>query len=227
MHLPARIRIGTSCPAPGVGGEPDRDIGLRRRLRVHALDLEIALVLAAHRVLGGQRPQRGNHPRLGVPPVGQARPVRRFGQHGGQHLEHVVLDHVPDGPGPVVEPAAVGDVERLGHRDLDALHVGPVEQRLDHRVGEPDEQHVLHGIKGQPVVDPEDRFFREVLVHGVVELPRTGQVVCRTASPPSPARPWSGPPWRFPWRCARTAGAAPPGRTGPGCRRRSASDIAL
>ena len=79
-------------------------------------------------------------------------------------------------PGPVVEPAAVGDVERLGHRDLDALHVGPVEQRLDHRVGEPDEEHVLHRVEGQPVVDPEDRVFGEVLVHGVVELPRAGQV---------------------------------------------------
>ena len=88
----------------------------------------------------------------------------------------MVLDHVPDGAGPVVEPAAVGDVERLGHRDLDALHVGPVEHRLDHRVGEPDEQHVLHRVEGQPVVDPEDRVFAEVLVHGLVELPRAGQV---------------------------------------------------
>ena len=101
---------------------------------------------------------------------------RRLGQHGGQHLQHVVLQHVADGAGPVVEPAAVGDVERLGHGDLDGVHVVPVQQRLDHRVGEPDEQHVLHRVEGQPVIDPEDGLFGEVLVHGVVELPRAGQV---------------------------------------------------
>ena len=113
---------------------------------------------------------------LGVSPAGKAVRAGRFGQDGRQHLEHVVLQHVPDGTGPVVEPAAVRDVERLGHGDLDVLHVGPVEQRLDHRVGEADEQHVLQRVEGQPVVDPEDGLFREVLVHGVVELPRAGQV---------------------------------------------------
>ena len=89
----------------------------------------------------------------------------------------MILDHVIDGSGPVVEPAAVRNVERLGHRDLDALHVGPVEQGLDHRVGEADEEHVLHGIKGQPVIDPEDCLFREVRVHRGVELLRAGDIV--------------------------------------------------
>jgi hypothetical protein len=120
---------------------------------------------------------------LGVPPGRQAGAARRLGQHGGQHLEHVVLEHVPDGAGLVVEPAAVRDVELLRHRDLDVVHVGAVEQRLDDRVGEPGEQDVLHRVEGQPVVDPEDRLFREVLVHGVVELRELARS-CRRASPP-------------------------------------------
>ena len=151
-------------------------IRLHGRIRVDAVYLAVALVLAAHRVLRGQRAQRVHHLLLGITPAGKAVRARRLGQHGRQHLEHMVLQHVPDGAGPVVEPAAVRDIERLGHGDLDVVHVGPVQQRLDHRVGEPDEQHVLHRVEGQPVVDPEDRLLREVLVHGVVELPRAGQV---------------------------------------------------
>ena len=145
-------------------------------LRVDPGDLVVALVLAADGVLRGQRGQRGHHAVLGVPPARKARPGRRFGQHGRQHLQHVVLQHVADRAGPVVEPAPVGDVERLGHGDLDVVHVGPVQQRLDHRVGEPDEQHVLHRVEGQPVIDPEDRLLTEVPVHRVVQLQRAGQV---------------------------------------------------
>ena len=37
--------------------------------------------------------------------------------------QEVVLEHVPDRPGPVVEGAAPLDPEVLGHRDLDVLDV--------------------------------------------------------------------------------------------------------
>ena len=163
-------------PPPTVGAEPDRDVRLHGRIGVDAVDLAVAVVLAAHRVFRGQRAQRVHHLVLGVPPGRQAGPARRLGQDGRQHLEHVVLEHVPDGPGPVVEPATVRDVELLRHRDLDVVHVGAVEQRLDHRVGETGEQDVLHGVEGQPVVNPEDRLFGEVLVHDVVQVLRTRQV---------------------------------------------------
>ena len=189
---------GHAGPAPGIGGQPDRDVGLHRRMRVDAVDVEVAVVLAADRVLRGQRAQRVHHLLLGVPPAGQARAGRRFGQHGGQHLEHVVLQHVPDGAGPVVEPAAVGDVERLGHGDLDVVDVVAVQQRLDDRVGEPGEQHVLHRVEGQPVVDPEDGLLREVLVHGVVELLRAGQVGAERLLHHDPGAAGPGPRWRSP-----------------------------
>ena len=40
----------------------------------------------------------------------------------------------------------VPDAERLGHRDLDALHVAPVEQRLGHRFGEAGKRHDLRRV---------------------------------------------------------------------------------
>src|ERR1700734_414155 len=63
--------------------------------------------------------------RIGTPdqrhPLALTGPALRFGQHGREHLEHMVLEHVPDGAGSVVEPAAVRDVELLRHRDLDVV----------------------------------------------------------------------------------------------------------
>ena len=104
------------------------------------------------------------------------RTVRRLRHHGGQHLQHVVLDDVPDGAGVVVEPAAVGHVEGLRHGDLDALDIVAVEQRLDHRVGEPREHHTVQRIQAQPVVHPVDVVLGEVFVHGRVERLRAGQI---------------------------------------------------
>ena len=96
--------------------------------------------------------------------------------HGGQHLQEVVLQDVADGAGAVVEAAAVGDVEGLRHGDLDALDVGPVEQGLEDGVGEPPEQHVLHRVEPEPVVDPVDRLLGEDRVHRLVELLGAAQV---------------------------------------------------
>ncbi len=123
--------------------------------------------------------------------MGQPLPLRRVGHHRGQHLEQVVLEHVPDGPVGVVEPAPVGHVERLGHRDLDAVDVVPVQQRLDHRVGEPGEQHVLDRVQAQPVVDTVDVVLGEVLVHRGVQLLGAGQVVAERLldHDPAPAGP--------------------------------------
>jgi hypothetical protein len=103
-------------------------------------------------------------------------PVRWFRGDGRQHLQHVVLHHVPHGAGPVVEPPAVRDVERLGHRDLDARHMRPVEQRFEHRVGEPGDQHVVQRVQPEPMVDPVDRLLGEDGVHGGVEFPRAAQI---------------------------------------------------
>ncbi|MEK6439156.1 hypothetical protein WBK50_09100 [Pseudonocardia sp. T1-2H] len=98
------------------------------------------------------------------------------GQHAGQHLQHVVLHHVADRSGAVVEPAAVGHVERLGHGDLDAGDVGAVEEGLEDGVGEAGDQHVVERVQPEPVVDPVDPVLGEEPLHRVVQLLRAGQV---------------------------------------------------
>ena len=69
----------------------------------------------------GRRPgspaARGASRRAGRRPRRQ----RRVHRQVGQHLEQVVLHHVADRPDGVVERAAVGDVEVLGHGDLEVV----------------------------------------------------------------------------------------------------------
>ena len=91
-------------------------------------------------------------------------------------LKEVVLHHVPDAPGLVVELPAALDAEALGHRDLHALHVVPVPDRLEEGIGEPEEEEVLHRLLPQVVVDPEDRGLGEHLVEHAVQLLRAPQI---------------------------------------------------
>ena len=83
-----------------------------------------------------------------------------------EDLQEVVLDDVPDRAGLVEEGAPVGDVELLGHRDLDAGHVLAPPDRLEERVGEPEVEQVLDRLLAQVVVDPEDRCLAEDPVDG-------------------------------------------------------------
>jgi hypothetical protein len=66
--------------------------------------------------------------------------------HGqaAEDLEEMVLDHVTDRAGRVVEGTASLDAEVLGHRDLDAVDVAPVPEGLDQCVGETEEEHAVH-----------------------------------------------------------------------------------
>ena len=86
---------------------------------------------------------------------------RRIHRELRQDLKHVVLQHVADRSGLVVEPAAILHAEILGHGDLDAVDVIAVPQRLEHGVGEPRVDDVLHRLLAEVVVDPEDVLFGE------------------------------------------------------------------
>ncbi len=68
----------------------------------------------------------------------------------------MVLDHVANGAGGVVEEAAALDAEVLAHGDLDAFDVVAVPERLIEEVGEAEVHHVAHRIFGQVVIDAED-----------------------------------------------------------------------
>ena len=88
----------------------------------------------------------------------------------------MILDHVANGARLVVERAAALDAEILGHRDLHALDMVAIPDRLQERVGEAEEQHVVHGPLAQVMVDAEDRLLVEGPEQDPVQLLRRGQV---------------------------------------------------
>ena len=87
-----------------------------------------------------------------------------------EQLEEVVLDHVAGGADAVVVAGAAADADVLGHGDLHVVDVVGVPERLEHLVGEPHRQDVLHRLLPEVVVDPEDRLRREGLGQGGLEL---------------------------------------------------------
>ena len=94
-----------------------------------------------------------------------------------KQLEEVVLDDVADRAGLVVEAAAALDAEVLRHRDLHALDVGPVPERLEERIREAEEQHVVDGALAEVVVDPEDVALDERAEQDPIQLARRGEVL--------------------------------------------------
>ena len=89
----------------------------------------------------------------------------------------MVLDHVAQRPGRVVEAAAIVDAEGLRHGDLDGADIVAVPQRLEYRIGEPRVEDVLHRLLAHVMVDTEDRPFGEMLAQGLIQRPGRLEVV--------------------------------------------------
>ena len=105
------------------------------------------------------------------------------GLHGRDHqqLQQVVLEHVAQHAGRVVVAAAAADGHFLGHGDLHVVDVVAVPDRLEDRVGEPQHQHVLHGLLAQVMVDAIDLLFAKHAVHRLVQLAGPWPGRCRRA----------------------------------------------
>ena len=88
---------------------------------------------------------------------------RRLHRQIGQHLEKMILDDVADRARLVVEGASALDAEIFRHGDLHALHLVAVPERLQKRVGEAEEEHVVHRPLAQVMIDAEDAGFIESL----------------------------------------------------------------
>ena len=73
----------------------------------------------------------------------------------------MVLDHIANGAGLIVESAATLHAEILRHRDLHALDVIAIPEWLHERVGESEDDHVVHRPLAEIVVDAKDRGFGE------------------------------------------------------------------
>ena len=74
----------------------------------------------------------------------------------------MVLEHVADRSGPLVERGTVLDPDRLGDRDLDMVDELPVPDGLEDTVGEAQRHQVLDRVFAQVVVDAEDLVLGEV-----------------------------------------------------------------
>ena len=102
---------------------------------------------------------------------------RRLHRDRREHLHEVVDDDVAQRPDGVVEVAAVGDAEVLGHGDLHAVDVVAVPHRLEHRVREAQVEDLLEAHLAEVVVDPEDLRLVDVLVQLGGERPCRLEVV--------------------------------------------------
>ncbi len=104
---------------------------------------------------------------------------RRLHGQIGQHLKQVILDHIANGAGLIVEGSAALDPERLRHRDLHALDVAAVTQRLEERINKAEKDHIVDRPLPQIVVDPKNRFLVEGPEQDPVELLRRGDIMTK------------------------------------------------
>ena len=88
----------------------------------------------------------------------------RLHRGGGEQLHEVVDDDVAQSADRVVEVAAILNAEALGHRDLDALDVVAVPERLQHRVREAEVEDLLEAHLPEVVVDPVELRLVDVPV---------------------------------------------------------------
>ncbi len=140
---------------------------------------------ARHRPHPGvrRRHDRGQHLVLLVADVVGGRRDRRLHRDQGQEVDHVVLDHVAQRTGVIVISAALLDAERLRRRDLDVLHVVPVPDRLEDRVGEAQREDVLHRLLAEVMVDAVDLVLGEDRLDGASAACAPTRDRFRTASP--------------------------------------------
>ena len=94
-------------------------------------------------------------------------------------MQQVVLHDVADGAGLLVERPAPLHAERLGHRDLHAMHVVTVPDRLQKRIRESKVDQVLHRLLAQEMIDAKDLRLVEVTEQHLVELAGTVEVAAK------------------------------------------------
>src|SRR5438445_5616136 len=165
-----------TVPAPRVDVEPRGGERLHRGVRRDALLLPVATELPANQVVRAERADRPEHLHLLVPD----RLV--IGRRGSLHLEEPhqqqlsVRDDVADRACLLVEAAATLDAEAFRHRDLHALDVVAVPDRLEEGVREAEDEEVLDRLLPEVVVDAEDARLVEDLVQRLVEGLRRGEI---------------------------------------------------
>ena len=139
------------------------------------------MILPAHRDLADiariDRLQSAQHAQLFVTHRIRIHGVRRFHRDDRKQLQQMVLHHVAQRAGIVVEVAARFHAEFFGNRDLNALDPLAAPQRFEQRIAEAQRQQVLHRFFTEVVVDPVDLFFSEDFADRIVDCIRRLEVV--------------------------------------------------
>ena len=151
MLFPARTKIGTPAQRQFsiVSRRPTNVSVSERAGRLRSCRTP---VLAPH----GVRRVHGGHCAKHVQSVTRDRVVvagRGLHGHEREHLQEVVLDHVPQCPDAVEERPTPFDPEVFRHRDLDRVDVLSAPHRLEQGVREPQVHDVLHRLLAEEVID--------------------------------------------------------------------------
>ena len=162
MHFGLAQGQGLTCPdeerhtrpSPVIDLQSQRGKGFGGRASQNSGRALVTVILPSHVVVRVGDRHRGKHVALAVGQGVQVTAGWRFHGNHGQDLHQVVLDNVTQTAHPVVEAAPALDPEVLRHSDLHAADVVTVPQRLEHGVGEPQMQDVLHRQLPQEMVDP-------------------------------------------------------------------------
>src|SRR4030095_8164037 len=89
----------------------------------------------------------------------------------------MILDHVADGAGLIIERPPALNPKVFCHGDLYALDLIAIPKRLQQRVLEAEEHHVMHWSFSQIMIDAEDVLFVESAEQNLVKRLRRGKVV--------------------------------------------------
>src|SRR5438046_2891155 len=88
----------------------------------------------------------------------------------------MILHYVTDGADLLVESTSALNAEILGHRNLHAFYVGPVPEGFEDGIGKAEEQHAMHGLLAEVMVDPVNGLLVKRFEKDLIESPGGGQI---------------------------------------------------
>src|SRR3990167_6147377 len=157
---------GDRHPAPSrrIYFQAERSRCLCQRLRVDERFLVVAAILPYPYILdplASEEAQAAEHLYLFLVDRGGLQALRLIHSGKGEQLERVILQHIADRSGLLIILAALADTGGLIDRDIDALDVARIPDRLEYGIGEAERQEVLHHPFGQIMIEAIDLLFVE------------------------------------------------------------------
>src|SRR5262245_63469534 len=127
--------------------------GFDFRARRHAIPLQIAAKPATDKILRLQRGNSFEYFNFFVPKRFTIGSNRRLHRQVNQDLKQMVLNHVADGAGLIIERPPALNSEVFRHGDLHALDLIAVPERLEERIREAEEHHIVYWSFSQIMID--------------------------------------------------------------------------